>query len=178
MTLEDWARLAQLLASVTVLLGFPLVIIRYFRTTRKEARDREYGTYNALDDKYLAFQHICLEHPRLDIGDIPLAAPPILTAEEQTQEVIAFTVLCSVFERAFLMYQDQRFSVRIRQWLGWHEYIEGYCRRTNFREAWSITGKTFDVRFQDFMQGMLRATAPVSRPLASPKAATEEHVRS
>lgn len=178
--LGEWVGIAQLLAQITVLLGFPLVIIRYFRTTRKEARDREYGTYNALDDKYLAFQQLCLEHPRLDIGDVPLAAPPALTADEQTQELIAFTILGSVFERAYLMYQDQRPSVRIRQWLGWHEYIESYCRRRNFRDAWTVTGRTFDVRFQQYMEGVIRGTfsSAAGQPSSEPAPASEDDVRS
>lgn len=156
MVLSDWAGLAQIAAHITVILGFPLILVRYFRATRKEARDREYGTYNALDDKYLEFQRMCFSHPRLDIFDVPLVDPPVKTVEECQQELVAFTFLMSVFERAYLMYQDQREDIRIRQWLGWHEYIESYCNRTNFKEAWEVSGKTFDGRFQAFMDHMMK----------------------
>jgi hypothetical protein len=158
MKINEWALAAQIAANVTVILGFPIIVIRYFRATRKEAKDREYGTYNALDDKYLEFQRICLANPRLDIFDIPLTATPENTPEEKAQELVAFTFLMSVFERAYLMYQEQRPGIRIRQWLGWHEYIESYCRRENFRQAWKVSGKTFDGNFQAFMDHLIKST--------------------
>ena len=154
--LSDWLQVAQLIASITVVLSFPALIARYVRTTRKEARDRELGTYNALDDKYIEYLRICLQHPRLDIFDIPLQAPQSLSAEEKEQELIAFTILMSIFERAFLMYQQQNTAIKMRQWVGWQEYIVNYCARKNFKDAWIISGNTFDTSFQIFMQDILR----------------------
>lgn len=149
----------ETVAQLVVVIGFPLAIIQYQRTKRREASDREYGTYNALDDKYIEFQELCLRHPRLDVFDIPLANPPSLTDEERQQELIAFTLLMSIFERSFLMYRDQTRPIRRAQWVGWHHYMDGYCRRQNFRDAWTISGTTFDERFQEFMKDMMHRTS-------------------
>lgn len=159
-TLAQVKPVLETAAQLVVILGLPGALYRYYRTTAREATDREYGTYNALDDKYLEFQKLCLEFPRLDVSDIPLVNPPELNEFERQQELIAFTMLMSVFERAFLMYKDQGVKIRREQWDGWHEYIEGYCRRANFRGAWEISGKTFDARYQAFMKDILRRTAP------------------
>jgi len=153
----------EIASQLTVVVGFPIALYRYYRTTKREALDREYGTYNALDDKYIAFQKLCLRYPRLDAFDVPLEKPPVLTDEEKQQELIAFTMLMAIFERAFLMYMDQAAAIKEEQWSGWHEYIESYCRRSNFRIAWEVSGKTFDTRFQAFMDDQLHRTSPTLR---------------
>lgn len=153
--------IVEITAQLVVVIGFPFAIIQYRRTKRREALDREYGTYNALDDKYIAFQKLCLAHPRLDVFDVPLTNPPVLEEEERQQELIAFTMLMSVFERSFLMYKDQTVAIQRDQWDGWLQYIDSYCRRQNFRNAWIISGETFDLRFQEFMKDMLQRTSSI-----------------
>ena len=44
------------ISKLIIILGFPLAFIQYMRTKHKEKQDREYGTYNSLDEKYLEFQ--------------------------------------------------------------------------------------------------------------------------
>ena len=139
----------------TILLGLPVAIWQFIRSTRKEESDREYGTYNALDEKYIEFQRLCLEHSNLDIFDIPDAGAMSKKDIDKKQELIAFTMLFSIFERAYLMYYEQDNDLKARQWTGWHEYIIDYCKRENFRVAWEISGKTFDTQYQSFMQNLL-----------------------
>lgn len=140
---------------IVVLLGVPVAIYQFVRATQKEAADREYGTYNALDEKYIEFQKICFDHPALNIFDISDRAPKELSEEEKKQELIAFTVLFSIFERAFLMYHDQDSDIKARQWTGWNDYILSYCSRKNFRDAWGISGQTFDTKYQEFMLSLM-----------------------
>ncbi|MGB5157786.1 hypothetical protein [Desulfobacterium sp. N47] len=45
----------QIITSVVTILGLPLAVLLFYLEKRKERRDREYGTYNALDDKYIYF---------------------------------------------------------------------------------------------------------------------------
>ncbi|HEX8169039.1 MAG TPA: hypothetical protein VF824_00700 [Thermoanaerobaculia bacterium] len=150
----DWPLVKDVLEALsylTVVIGAPVALYQYRVKTRKEQSDREYGTYNALDEKYLEFLELCRQSPRLDVFDIPDDAPAALTPEEQKQELIAFTMLISIFERAFLMYHDQEDSIRKRQWTGWLDYIRDYCERANFRHAWTYSGDQFDTEFQAFM---------------------------
>lgn len=155
-TLAGWKDLFELLSNATVVLGIPAAIYQYRRGKLREQADREYGTYNALDEKYLDFQNMCFEHPQLDIFDIPDANPQPLTEEQRKQELIAFTMLISVFERAYLMYHDQSNRVKAAQWTGWDEYIRCYCERDNFRNAWEISGETFDRNFEHYVEGIIK----------------------
>lgn len=154
-TLSEWKDIFELLSYVTVALGFPAAIYQYRLSKLREQADREYGTYNALDEKYLEFQARCFEHPELDIFDIPDENPKPLGEEQRKQELVAFTMLISVFERAFLMYHDQSNKVKAAQWTGWDEYIRSYCARDNFRNAWEVSGETFDRNFENYVEEIM-----------------------
>jgi hypothetical protein len=153
--LVDHKELLEALSYVAILLGIPAALWQYHRAVRKEALDREYGTYNALDEKYLHFQQLCLDHPELDIGDLPDETPHELDASQKKQELIGFTMLFAIFERAYLMYHDQSRELQKRQWEGWQAYIDDFCVRHNFRAAWEENGVTFDTRFMEFMKERL-----------------------
>lgn len=49
------------------------------------------------------------------------------------------------------MYKDQSKKVRDKQWTVWQDYLVSYCRRENFRQAWQISGSTFDQEFHGHM---------------------------
>jgi hypothetical protein len=157
MELSKMKEILEILSSLIVLLGIPTGIYQYWSSKKKEQADREYGTYNALDEKYLEFQRLCLEHPQLDVFDIPDRVPSALNEEERKLELVAFTLLFSIFERAYLMYYDQSNKIKKRQWSGWDEYIESYCRRDNFRNAWRISGNTFDSEYQAYMKSKIQS---------------------
>ena len=145
----------EVLATIVVLGGVPFGLYKYVDAVKKEQRDREHGTYNALDEKYIMYQEVCLKNPKLDIFDIPDAQPASLNPEEKKKEVIAFTILMSIFERSFLMYSDKSDSIKEQQWQGWEEYITKFASRDNFKKAWEISGETFDTRFEEFMNGVI-----------------------
>ena len=149
-------------SKIIVILGLPLAFLQYQRTKRKEKRDREYGTYNALDEKYLEFQKLCLDYTHLDIFDIPDDNPVLLNQEQKKQELIIFTMLFSIFERAYLLYSDQYSNIKKRQWIGWDSYIKSFCKRENFLNAWNISGETFDTKFETYMNNTIVET--YSRP--------------
>lgn len=140
------------ISKMVVILGLPLAYIQYLRTKRKEKRDREYGTYNALDEKYLEFQKLCLQHPYLNIFDIPDESPRKLDTKQQKEELILYTMLFSIFERAYLLYSDQNSAIKQKQWSGWDSYIKSYCVRDGFLSAWKISGNTFDTDFEKYME--------------------------
>jgi hypothetical protein len=159
--------IAEILSYITIVVGLPLAILQFRRTARKEQADREYGTYNALDEKYLDFLRLCFDHPRLDIFDIAGGSPE-LSADERKQELVAFTMLFSILERAFLMYSDQTSVIKARQWSGWHDYVTEYCRRSNFRSAWRVAGDMFDTEFYNYIEGLIANTA-TGAPIVSSK---------
>lgn len=148
---DDITFVLDIISQLTIILGLPIAIFQYLIAKKKEKQDREYGTYNSLDEKYLEFQKLCLEFPQLDIFDIKDNDSKELNIEEQKQELILLTMLFSIFERAFLLYSDQNSEIKKRQWSGWDNYIDNYCKRENFRNAWLISGNTFDTKFEKYM---------------------------
>src|ERR1700744_455726 len=86
----------EVIDKFVIILGLPIAFIQYFRTKKKEKRDREYGTYNALDEKYLEFQKLCLDHPYLNIFDIPDQHPKDLN-EKQAKEKLTFLTFFFLF---------------------------------------------------------------------------------
>jgi hypothetical protein len=98
-----------------------------------------------------------LAHPDLDIFDLPDKIPGSLTAEQEKKELIAFTILFAIFERAYLMYHDQSTAIKQKQWTGWDEYIQEFCRRENFRRAWRESGATYDKDFEQYIQQFIQS---------------------
>ena len=147
-------------AKVVTILGFPLAIYLFYDDKKKERRDREYGTYNALDDKYVQFLQLCLNYPDLDIFDVPSEEGRDPTPAQRRQEQILFTILISILERAFLMYKDQSTTLKKRQWTGWVDYMKDYCSRENFRREWPTLGPQFDSSFVEFVNGFIRTIPP------------------
>src|ERR1700730_16725096 len=94
----------------------PIALFTYFQTKKKEQQQREEGTYHSLDEKYLQYQELCLRYSGLDVFDYPSNNPRDLSDQEKKQELIMFTILVSLFERAFLMYRGHTEELREMQW--------------------------------------------------------------
>lgn len=141
----------EILTYLSTILGIPLAIYLFYQEKKKERIDREWGTYNALDDKYVEFLRLCLENIDLDVFDIRMKSRNKMTNEQKRRELIIFTILISIFERAFLMYRDQSSKIKKTQLLGWNDYILDWTKRDNFRKAWTVLGDQFDVDFINYM---------------------------
>jgi hypothetical protein len=151
-----------IMESIAIMLGVPIALWQYRRATEHERqvadherRDTENSAYDSTDQAFRDYQKLCMENPKLDIFDVPDKKPKQLTPEEKKKEVIAFTMLFSVFERAHFIYDNYKsltVSPVSRQWDAWEEYIEGFCKRDNFKQAWKVSGKTFDPKFQKYME--------------------------
>lgn len=147
----------QMLTNLVAILGFPLAIYVYYRAKRKEDLDREYGIYNALDDKYIDFLKLCLDYPELDVFDVPLKEKTMLSPRQKRIQLILYSTLISIMERSFLMYRDQSTKIKKMQWDGWVSYLNDYAIRESFQEAWHDVGEQFDSRFVEFMNVRLKS---------------------
>jgi hypothetical protein len=152
-----------MLANIATFLGIPIALVVFFREKKRERLDREYGTYDALDQKYIEYLELCLKHPDLDVFDIELKSKKLLTPKQQRRELILLTILISNLERSFLMYQDQSSKLKRKQWSGWSTYIREWCRRENFRAAWQVVGDQFDSDFTRFIESTIKQTNKVPK---------------
>lgn len=167
--LETIKLIFEILANIATLLGVPIAIWLFANEKRRERLDREYGTYDALDEKYIDYLKLCLEHPNLDVYDYTKSEiDQFLYKKNQKiekNELILFTILISIFERSFLMYKDQSTALKKEQWAGWDEYIKDYASRDNFRLAWKILGTQFDANFLHYMDQVMLATKVNNLPV-------------
>ncbi len=147
----------QMLSYIATLVGIPVGLFVYIEEKRKERKDREYGTYNALDEKYKEFLVLCMDNPDLDLYDVPIKNAKKLTEDQKVQQLALFDILVSLLERAFLMYRDQSNRVKQKQWKGWVVYMDDYAAHPTFRKLWKERGMEYD---EDFMVYMGRIVAP------------------
>ena len=136
------------------LLGIPVAVWIYFVNKRKERLDREYGTYDALDDKYVEYLALCLQNPDLDVADTRRDCHA-LTPDQQHREKIIFTILVSIMERAFLMYKDKSARIKKAQWTGWDAYIREWSSRENFAAVVVEIQQQFDSDFVDYLRPLV-----------------------
>lgn len=145
-----------LLANLATFLGIPIAIFLFINEKARDRREREESTYAALDDKYIDFQRMCMEHPELDLYDTGLETAPLLSPEQKIQQKAMFGILVSLLERAFVMYEDQSTKIKTTQWTGWKEYMQDYARRPVFQELWSECGAEYEKRFVKYMDKLIQ----------------------
>ena len=152
MTQQEIKTCLEIISSIITILGVPAAIWIFFRNKERERRDREYQTYNALDDKYIEFLNLCLANSELNIYH---GGSSKLTPEEENKRLIIFEILISIFERAFLMYKDQNGKIKKEQWEGWRKYINEWAKDEHFKTAWSEIGDQWDSNFVLYMNKVL-----------------------
>jgi hypothetical protein len=142
----------EFVSYVVVVLGVPTGLYQYVQAKARERAEREIRTFDAVSASYVEFLRLCLEHPELDVFDLPDDHPVAPTPLQAKQELIAFAILFSIFERAYLLYAEHPTAITEGQWRGWDVHIRGYFRRANFRKAWGLGSSSYDPRFTAYMQ--------------------------
>ncbi len=142
----------EMLSYLAQILGIPVAILVYRRESRRQQEDRLYGTYDALDDKYIELQQQCLEYPTLDVGDSELEAPKPLSELEEKQAEALLLIRISIYERAYLMYRRHNSNVKNTQWPGWEKGTIEWAGRKNFRKVWDKYHSYFDTDFSKHYQ--------------------------
>lgn len=126
----------------------------------KDAKQKREQLYDSLDNKYLEYLQWCAENVDADVFDISnggIGIKPVNTPENTKKELIAFTMLLNIFERAYLAYNDPDTPEESKenQGTGWDEYIRRFAKRKNFQDAvetMQLDGRlTYDKRFEQYM---------------------------
>jgi hypothetical protein len=128
--IETW----ELLSYVVTVVGLPLAIYVFIFEQRKERDNEEEEVYQLLSDNYQEFLKIVLEHP--DLRLFASEETPALSAEQSERMFIIFSMLISLFERAYLLlYEDDMKEKQLRRWRSWEDYMGEWCSRADFRAA-------------------------------------------
>lgn len=126
--LETW----EMMSYIVTVIGLPLAIFVFLFDQRKERENEEEEVYQLLSDNYQDFLKVALEHPDLRLFSTEEIPP--LTEEQQERLLIIFTMLTSLFERAYLLlYEDDMSSKQARRWHSWEDYIMEWCNKPNFK---------------------------------------------
>lgn len=130
MSLETW----ELMSYVVTVIGLPLAIGVFFFEQRKERENEEEEVYQLLSDNYQDFLKVALANPDLKLFSDDTKV--ILNDEQKERQLIIFTMLMSLFERAYLLlHEDEMSPKQRRRWNSWEDYIQEWCHKPHFRES-------------------------------------------
>lgn len=150
--METVAKVCQIIYYIAMSIAGPLAVVAYIKAKKTERLEKEYQTYDDLDNKFFEYQKLALEYYDLDILDVPNNDPSLAFDKKRKQEMVAYAILFSLFERAFLMFSNQADGFRQRQWSGWKHFLNDFLLRKNVRDAWELSKNTYDTSFQSFME--------------------------
>src|SRR5438067_3099362 len=173
--METVKSLAQILYYLALSIAGPLALIAYLKARKSDREEREYKTYDELDNRFFEYQKLALEYYDLDILDVPNNDPSLSFDKKRKQEMVAYSILFSLFERAYLMFHHQTEAFQLRQWSGWKHFLNDFIRRESVRTAWQLSQGTYDTGFQQFMDEKIAAIqsppSPQPAPVSSPQSA-------
>lgn len=130
MTLETW----ELMSYVVTVIGLPLAIVVFLYEQRKERENEEEEVYQQLSDNYQDFLKVALENPDLRLFSEEGAIA--LNDDQRERQLIIFTMLTSLFERAYLLLHEEDMSPKQqRRWNSWEDYLQEWCSRPDFRAS-------------------------------------------
>ena len=88
-----------------------------------------------------------------------------MTEQDLMIERALYSVLISIFERAFLMFERHADrEAKERQYSGWLECMKSYCHRESFLQEWDAIGHQFDTGFQREMNELIMSGRGVEKP--------------
>lgn len=130
MTLQTW----ELLSYVVTVVGLPLAIVVFLYEQRKDRDNEEDKVYQLLADNYQDFLKVALANP--DLRLFSAEQTPQLNEQQRERMVIIFSMLVSLFERAYLLlYEEDMSPKEARRWYSWDDYMREWCRRADFRAS-------------------------------------------
>ena len=157
MPLETW----ELASYVVTVVGLPLAIVVFLFEQRKERENEEEEVYQLVSDNYQDFLKGALAHP--DLRLFSSKEPQELSEEQAERMVILFTMLISLFERAYLLLHENEMTQRqARRWASWEDYMREWCQRGDFRALLPRLLAGEDPQFADYIRALaeMEARAP------------------
>ena len=128
MSTETW----ELLSYVVTVIGLPLAIFVFLYEQRKERENEDEEVYQLVSDNYQDFLRIALDNPDLRLFSTDVVHD--LSDEQKERQLIIFTMLVSLFERAYLlMYEEDMSDKQARRWNSWEDFIIEWCNKPHFR---------------------------------------------
>ena len=164
MDMQSVKDVAQISYYVALSIAGPIALIEFLKARKADRLANEYKIYDELDNRFFEYQKLALEYYDLDILDVPNNDPSLAFDKKRKQEMVAYAILFSLFERAYLMFSHQAESFQQRQWSGWKHFLNDFLRRESVRTAWQLSKGTYDTDFQRFMDAKIAEIVPHEVP--------------
>jgi hypothetical protein len=146
---ETW----EVLSYAVTVVGLPLAIGVFLYEQRKERDNEDEEVYQLLADNYQDFLKTALANPDLRLYSAQTAQS--LNEEQRERRLILFSMLVSLFERAYLLLYEEDMSERkARRWYSWEDYMREWCRRADFRESLPLLLRGEDPDFAKYIMGL------------------------
>src|SRR5436190_5552652 len=167
--MDTLKNITQIIYYVAMSIAGPLALFVWIKHRNIERLEKEHQTYDELDNRFFEYQKLALEYYDLDILDVPNNDPSLAFDKKRKQEMVAYSILFSLFERAYLMFSHQADVFRQRQWSGWKHFLNDFLRRENVRTAWEASKTTYDTDFQLFMDRKIETVLSKPAPAVATK---------
>lgn len=150
MAIETW----ELWSYVVTVIGLPTAIVIFWLERRKERENDEEEVYQLLSDNYQDFLKVVLEHAELKLFSIHHTED--LTPEQREKMFIIFSMLVSLFERAYLLlYEPGMSRKQERRWRTWEDYMREWAARADFREMLPTLLDNEDPEFVAYLRSLV-----------------------
>ena len=151
MTIETW----EFINYVVTAVGLPMAIIVFIYEKSVERENDEQEVYQLLSDNYQDFLKIVLDNS--DLRLFSTQASTHLSEEQRERMVVIFSLLVSLFERAYLLlYNNKMSKSQQRRWSSWEDYMREWCQRGDFRNALNDLLRGEDPEFSRFIQALMQ----------------------
>ena len=149
MDIDTW----EMLSYIVTVIGLPLAILVFLYEQHKERDNEDEAVYQLLSDNYQDFLKVTLANPDLKL--ISAKKTPELSEEQSERMFIIFSMLISLFERAYLLlYENDMTPKQLRRWRSWEDYMREWCQREDFRAALDIQLHGEDPDFVDYLRAL------------------------
>jgi hypothetical protein len=160
--IETW----ELLSYVVTTVGLPLAIVVFLYEQKKERDNEDEEVYQLLSDNYQDFLRLALEHTDLHL--FTAEQTPELSDEQRERMLIIFSMLTSLFERAYLLlYEPKMSSKHRRRWLSWEDYMREWLRRGDYRALLPVLLEGEDPEFGAYIRELAAKESPTGSLLLS-----------
>lgn len=147
----------EMLSYIVTVVGLPLAMFVFIFEQRKERDNEEENVYQLLSDNYQDFLKITLENSDLHL--FSAEQTPELTTEQEERMLIIFSMLISLFERAYLLlYEDDMSDKQKRRWSSWEDYMIEWLERSDFRNMLPNLLRGEDPSFVTHIQNLAETT--------------------
>lgn len=127
---KDWMELASYIVTIVAL---PFAIAVFVFEQRRERANEEEEIYLKLSDDYSRFMELVLHNSDLKLRSSTARG---LTEEQIERRLALYSILVSLFERAYLLvFEEHMDRKQLRMWKSWEDFMHEWCARADFRHA-------------------------------------------